>query len=187
MVKDFIRKTLRMDLEEKILNGGSLLALVCIFFPWLKGEWLGGEVVSYSGLGFYTSFIGLFILLLHVFLLLITLIPLTGGPVLIRKERKDAARLVLSALTVILTLSIWSVLIRFTFEFSRIEVHFGLYGTLIGSIVAALYSFLRLQEQRKKAAHDFFAHPEHDENDVKDSSPPSEPEDHNPYGNLFND
>ena len=186
---NLIRTALHLDLEEKILNGGVILAIVCMFFPWIGGEWLGGKTVTYSGLGFFTSFLGVTVLLLHLYLLLITLIPLTGGPQLVRKRNKDMIRLVVSALAVILTIGIWSVLTKFTFEFSRLEIHFGLYGTLIGGLIATLYSFLELQEQKRTEVHNLFHHHEESQDTLEPTAvslqnehhqppppPPSEPE-----------
>jgi hypothetical protein len=49
---------------------------------------------------------------------------------------------------------------KVTFEFSRMEVRFGIYVTLIGSIVSLVYAFLRLSEQRKSLVQELFRHPE---------------------------
>lgn len=160
MASNAFKKLVSLDLEEKILNGGSLFAIAGLFFPWMTGQWLGGETVSYSGIGFYTSFLGIGVLFLHVYIILITLIPLTGGPVIVRKRNKELARLLASAQAVILTLCMWSVLVSFTFDFSRLEVKFGLYCTLIGCLVSMLYSFLRFQEQRKSQVKELFHHPD---------------------------
>ena len=36
-----------------------LLAAFGVFLPWMSGDWLGGDSVTYSGFGFYTSYLGL--------------------------------------------------------------------------------------------------------------------------------
>lgn len=168
-----------MKIEEQILNGASLMAFVCVFFPWVGGEWLGGKVITYSGLGFFTSFIGLTVLLLNAYILLITLIPLTGGPNIVQKKNKDLVRVLIALLSTLLTIAIWSVLTKFTFEFSRLQIHFGLYGTLIGSIVCCLYSFLLYKEGHKSSVREMFTH----EEPLHSAPPPpaSEPEEHNIY------
>jgi hypothetical protein len=97
MYARIIRAVSHLELEEQILNGGVVLALVGVFLPWINGEWLGGDSVTYSGFGFYTSFLGLTIFFLHLFLLLITVVPLTGGPVLIRKRYREFVRLCVAA------------------------------------------------------------------------------------------
>ena len=102
----------------------------------------------YSGLGFFTSFIGIAILMLHLFILLVTVVPLAGGPDIVSKLRRNALRLLACILASVLTIAVWSVLTKFTFEFSRVEIHFGLYVTMIGSFVATLYGFLLFQEER---------------------------------------
>lgn len=176
MSSNIVQKVLRLSLEEKILNTGSLLAVVCIFFPWVSGEWLGGKHVTYSGLGFFTSFIGLAILLLHLYLILITLIPLTGGPSIIKKRNRDGVRLFTALLASLLTVAAWSVLTKFTFEF-RLQISFGLYGTLIGSLVSALYAFLLFQDHRKANVEQFF-HKEESPQNVHVPPPHHEPEDY---------
>lgn len=160
MVTRVLRVISALDLEEQILNSGAMIAMVGVFLPWLGGEWLGGDEVIYSGLGFYTSFLGLVILLLHTFILLITAVPLTGGPILVRKRFRELVRLCAALQATILVLAALSVLTKMTFEFSRMEVRFGIYVCLIGSLVAALYAFLRMQEQRRTQVQELFHHPE---------------------------
>jgi|TARA_Y100000310_G_scaffold248856_1_gene254836 hypothetical protein len=167
-----------LDLEEKILNGASLAAFLSVFFPWVGGEWLGGDVITYSGLGFFTSFIGLTVLLLHLYILLITFVPVTGGPPIVQRRNRDIVRLLAALLASILTIAIWTVLTKFTFEFSRLQVHFGLYGTLGGSLVCLLYAFLRYQESKHSVVKELFSH-EEDQSHAKKPIPPSmEPEEH---------
>ena len=168
MRKSFLQKLRNLELEEQVLNGASLAAFICIFFPWIGGECLGGKTVIYNGFGFFTSFIGILIVAIHSFVLLTTLSPLLGGPKLVRKNHKSTLRFFLSIVASILTICAWSVLTKFTFEFSRLQVHFGLYGTLIGSLVSTLYAFLLLQEERKGSVHEIFTH-------VEDSQEPPVP------------
>ena len=66
---------LKLELEEQILNGGALIGLIGVFLPWLSGEWLGGDAITYSGFGFYTSFLGFAVFFLLLFILGITVIP----------------------------------------------------------------------------------------------------------------
>lgn len=162
MPSNFIRRVLSLDLEEKILNIGALVAAIGVLFPWVSGEWLGGQTVSYSGMGFYTSVLGITVFLLNIFVLLVTLIPLTGGPALIRKKYKNLVRLCLTGTATILVIASLSVLTKVTFEFSRMEVRWGIYIALIGSLVATLYSFLRLQESRRAVVREIFHQPEQD-------------------------
>lgn len=190
MASALFRKITALELEEQILNGSALLGAIGVFLPWIGGEWLGGNAVNFTGLGFYTSFLGWCILALLVFILLMTLVPLTGGPVLIRKAHRETVRLNCAALSAILVLASLSVLTKVTFEFSRMEVRFGIYVTLIGTLTATLYAFLRHQEERRKGAREFFYHPE-DIRPVEHQQdfgriapppppppPPQEPEDH---------
>lgn len=160
MANPFFRKLTGLELEEQILNVSAMVSLIGVLLPWMGGEWLGGDNVTYSGLGFYTSFIGLTVFLLQTFILLITVIPLTGGPVLIRRRHREVVRLGATGLSSILILASLSVLTKVTFEFSRMEIRFGIYVTLVGSLVATLYAFLRFQEQRKSSVQELFHHPE---------------------------
>src|SRR3989344_6175126 len=64
MVSRMQRMWTSLDLEERIINGAALFALISVFFPWMSGEWLGGDVVTYSGFSSYTSIIGMAIFLL---------------------------------------------------------------------------------------------------------------------------
>ncbi len=160
MASSLIRKISSLELEEQILNGGTLVTVIGIFLPWMGGEWLGGESVTYSGLGFYTSFIGFSTLLLELFVLTITAAPLLGGVVIIRKRYRETVRLCLTALSSVMILSALSVLAKVTFEFSRMEIRFGIYVAIVGSLVATLYAFMRYQEQRRGLVQELFHHPE---------------------------
>ena len=176
--RNILRKIFALEIEEKILNTAAVFAFVCVFFPWVGGEWLGGKTVTFNGLGFFTSFIGLTVLLLQTYILLITIIPITGGPLIIKTRYKNMARLMAAALSTLLTVAIWSVLTKFTFEFSRLEIYFGLYGTLVGSLVTTLYSFLRMQEERKTEAKNLFTHESTMPSEQNFAPPPEQPEDH---------
>jgi hypothetical protein len=160
MSSSFLRKLTSLELEEQILNSSAIVSIIGVLLPWMGGEWLGGDNVTYSGLGFYTSFIGLSAFLLQIFIVLITVIPLMGGPVLVKKRHREIVRLSATILASILILSALSVLTKVTFEFSRMEIRFGIYVTLVGSLVATLYAHLRFQEQRKSYVHELFHHPE---------------------------
>jgi hypothetical protein len=160
MSASLLRKISGLELEEQILNGGALVTVIAIFLPWMGGEWLGGESVTYSGVGFYTSFIGLSALLLELYVLAITATPLLGGTVIIRKRHRETVRLLATALSSIMILSALSVLAKVTFEFSRMEIRFGIYVAIVGSLVATLYAFLRYQEQRRGMVQELFHHPE---------------------------
>ncbi len=149
-----------LELEERILNGGALVTAIGVFLPWMSGEWLGGEDVTYTGLGFFTSFLGLAVLLLHLFILAVTVVPLAGGPIIIKRKYIHMVRLVCACQAAILALASLSVLTKVTLEFTRIEVRFGLYVTIIGSLITALYAFLQWQEQRRSEVREFFHHPE---------------------------
>ncbi len=160
MAASLIRKISGLELEEQILNGGALVTVIGIFLPWMGGEWLGGESVTYSGIGFYTSFIGLSALLLQLVVLAITAGPLLGDIVIIRKRHRESVRLCLTTLSSVMIFSALSVLAKVTFEFSRMEIRFGIYVSIVGSLVATLYAFLRYQEQRRGLVQELFHHPE---------------------------
>lgn len=193
MSSQFFRKMMALELEEKILNAGSLVAIAGVFLPWMGGEKLGGAMVSHSGFGFYTAVIGIAVFALHLFVLLITIIPLTGGPVLIRKRYREVVRLCATAQAVILILAALSVLIKVTFDLARIEIRFGIYVALVGSLVALFEAFLRFQEQRRSFAQELFHHPEEDSVRPVDKQefftapppppppPPPSPEEHRMY------
>jgi hypothetical protein len=155
-----LRLFLALELEEKILNIGALVALLGVLCPWLGGEWLGGEEVSYSGFGFFTSFLGVAVFLLLLFVLCLTVLPLFNGPNLVKRRHREVIRLVALSQATVLILSALSVLTSITLEFSRMEVRFGIYLSLVGSLVAVLYAFLRYQEERKHKTHPHYAHPE---------------------------
>jgi len=179
-----------LELEEKILNAGAVVAIVGVFLPWIGGEQLGGSTVSYSGFGFYTTIIGVSVFALQLFVLLITLIPLTGGPVLVRKRYREIVRLCATAEATILILAALSVLIKVTLDLARMEIRFGIYVSLIGSLVALFETFLRFQEQRKSFVQELFRHPEEDALPVDKEEffeapppppPPPPPEEHRMY------
>lgn len=154
-VENFLQRVLRLETEEKILNGAALIGFFSVLFPWVGGEWLG-RPVTYSGLGFFTSFIGFLILALDALTVLITAVPLYGGPKLVRQEHTQIVRLIIASQAVVLTIAAWSVLTEFTLEFSRLEIHFGLYATLVANLVVTLYAFLGFQEIRRQAVQKIF-------------------------------
>ncbi len=158
----WLRKLAALELEEKILNGGILLAVIGIFLPWIGGRptLIDPTEQTYTGLGFYTGLIGLTVLCLLIFTLLITLVPLTSGKTLIRRQRKPVARLCATALSAILTLAALSVLLRVTLESPGMEIRFGVYVSLIGCLISALYAFLAFQEEHRRQAQGMFQYPE---------------------------
>ncbi len=177
MQSRLVRSLLSLELEERILNAGAIVAALSVFLPWISGEWLGGDAVTYTGFGFYTSFVGLAIFLLNAFVLLLTLVPLAGGPVIIRKQYRELTRLLASAQASVLILAALTVLIKVTFEFSRMEVRFGIYFCLVGNLVTLFEACLRYLEQRRSAVQELFHHPEDHEGVLqrKESIMPSPP------------
>lgn len=161
----FLRALRHLEIEEKILNAGALLAVISVFLPWFGGEWFG-EPEVWTGFGFYTSFVGLMIFLAHAFVLSLTVLPLLGYS-LVRSGLRDLLRFIIGAETVLLLVVVLSILTNISFDFSQVEVRFGVYLTLVGSIIVTLYAFLRMQQQRKREVHELFHHP--------DGAPPSPP------------
>ncbi|MCK5018576.1 MAG: hypothetical protein KAS32_16060 [Candidatus Peribacteraceae bacterium] len=159
-MKNFIKKVIGLELEEKILNIGVLAGMLGILFPWIGGEWLGGETVHYAGFQFYTGYIGIALFFLFGSVLLVTILPLAGSSSFIKKKNKDTFRMLVTSLATILTIASLSVLTKTTREFVRMDLRFGVYITLIGGLVASLYSFLRYQEQKKKEVKDLFHYQE---------------------------
>lgn len=159
-----------LDLEERILNGATAVSLVFLFFPWLSGQFLGGDPVSYSGLQFYVSYVGAAILLIQLVMLLITFLPMLGGPAIVKRPWRASVRLWLAAQSAVLTLASLSVLTRVTYEFRGLEIRFGVYFSLVCSLIATLYAFLLWQEEHRKEVQDLFHHPE------DTAAPPPAPE-----------
>lgn len=149
-----------LDLEERILNGAVLASLVFLFFPWMSGQFLGGDPVSYSGLQFYVSYIGGAILVLQVFILLLTILPVVGGPALVKRSARATVRLWACVQVAVLTVASLSVLTRVTYEFRGLGIRYGVYFSLVCSLIAALYAFLQWQEERRTEVQDLFHHPE---------------------------
>lgn len=160
MAPQFKRVLSSLDLEERILNGAALLGAVCVFLPWLTGEWLGEDLISFTGFGSFTSVIGFLIFALLVCTLGLTLVPAFGGPQLVRRRNKEVVRLCLTGQATVLSLAALSVLTKMTYDFPRMEIRFGIYCTFICSLVATFYAFWRLQEQRKNEVHEVFHHPD---------------------------
>lgn len=160
MPSRFLRALASLELEERILNGAALIALLGVFLPWLSGEWLGGDTITYSGLHFYTAFLGIAVLLLHAFILSITFIPLIGRPSFLKRRHREIVRLCAAVQATVIAFAALTVLMKVTFEFTRMEVRFGVYITLIGSIVTVIYSALKFQEQRRLEVQELFHHPD---------------------------
>lgn len=179
-----------MELEEKVLHTGLILCLLGLFVPWLGGQW-AGEVQQWNGFGFYTGFIGHAAFLIELFIVGMTLSPLLGGPVIVRKAIRNYVRLLLSAITSVLLLSCFGILLRLTSQVSGAEIRFGIYVSIVGSVLATLYAFLKYDEQRKNEVQHLFQHPDeqrlkrvdpdpiHEQrHPIPPPPPPLSPEDH---------
>jgi len=174
MARSSLIKSIKyLEIEEKILNVGSLIAVIGVFMPWFGGEWFG-EPTVWTGFGFYTSFIGLLIFLAHIFILSLTVLPLMGYKI-IRTSLRDLLRLIIGLECVLLVIVIWSVLTNIAFDRAQMEIRFGIYLTLVGSIVVSLYSFLRVQQQRKRHVEELFQHPEDSSDSPLGETPPPPP------------
>lgn len=175
MAQKWLQNITKLELEEKLLNGGAIAAVIGIPLPWISGEWLGGSSVSYSGLQFYTSMIGVAVLLFQVFVICLTLVPLFGGPHILRGTTKEFFRLVLCCSSALLILAALSVLTSVTFEFSRMGLRYGIYISLIGSILSAIYASLRYHEALSNP--DFRDSLDQQTETKGVSAPPSRPQD----------
>lgn len=149
-----------LDLEERILNGAVIFALISVFSPWFSGEWLGEETVSYSGFQFFTAFIGTLIFALNLGVLALTVLPAFNVAVFARKKQKELVRLFLASQATVLSLAALSVLTIVTHDYTRMEIRFGIYFTFIGSLVATFYAFWKYQEQRRLEPQSHFHHPD---------------------------
>lgn len=172
MERTFLRKIAGIELAERLLNGGALVGALGVFLPWISGEWLGGEPLSSTGLQSYTAFHGMGILALNAFILLITLIPLTGGPTIVTQQKKHILRLLAASQAVVLTLLAFSVLTHITFEFSRMGIRFGIYVSLLGNLLTAFEAFCQWQEQKEQQVRSFF---HYEENPIPPSPTPPIP------------
>lgn len=175
MASRLLRALALLELEERILNGAALVTLLGVFLPWMSGEWLGGDTVTYSGLQFYTTFLGFAILLSQAFILSVTVIPLTGRAGFLKKRHREIARLIASSQATVLVVAALTVLMKVTFEFSRMEMRFGIYVTLIGSVIVTIYSFLKYQERRRVEVQELFHHPEDHGVPLNDRSESAQP------------
>ncbi|PIP65407.1 hypothetical protein COU77_03245 [Candidatus Peregrinibacteria bacterium CG10_big_fil_rev_8_21_14_0_10_49_16] len=145
MKTSFLRQIRQLDIGERMLNAAAIISIVGVLLPWISGEWIGGEFISYSGLQFYTAYIGWSVLLLNCGILAIIFIPLATNSYQV--PQKDLLRLFAAALGSILILAALSVLTKFTFEFSRLEVRFGIYIALFGSLFVTFESFCKWKEE----------------------------------------
>jgi hypothetical protein len=176
MWNSFRRALANLDLEERILNGAIVASLVFLFFPWLSGQFLGGDPVSYSGVQFYVSYIGVAILALQAFVLLMTFLPILGGPQLVKRPLRSAVRLWACAQVAVLTIASLSVLTRVTYEFRGLGLRYGVYFSLVCSLIATLYAFLQWQEERRAEVQDLFHHPEDQTHPVPAAAPDVRPQ-----------
>ncbi len=169
MASRALKTLLSLDLEEKILNAGSLIAIIAMFLPWISGDWPGGESVSYSGFGFYTSFMGITVFLLHLAIVTVSVVPLFTGKPLLRRKYREILRLICAVQATVLVLAALTVLMSVTLEFTRMEVRYGIYVCLVGCLVSLFEAIVRSLELRKPAGQETFHHPE-------DIVPPAEQE-----------
>lgn len=191
MFEKFLRVLRVMELEEKVLQTGLILCVLGLFVPWLGGQW-AGEAQQWNGFGFYTGFNGSVVFLIVLFIVGMTLSPLLGGPVIVRKQIRNHVRLLLCAMCSVLLLSSFGILLRLTSQVSGAEIRFGIYASIVGSLLATLYAFLKYDEQRKSEVRQLFQHPDEQQRPkrietdpireerpmVPPPPPPLSPEDH---------
>ncbi len=185
----------QLEFEERVLNVGAVIGMFGVTLPWLSRE-LEGKDVLFTGFTYFTSMIGTVVFCLFAAIILITAVPLLGGPTLIRRRHEHAARFWLASQATILTAAAFSVLLRATFEFFRTELRFGIYVTLLGCLVSTIYAALQWQQQRRSQIQEFFHHPDEQSPPPMRSSshvtdaqlpppppppPPLVPEEHHPY------
>ncbi len=192
MFEKLIRSLKSMELEEQIYHCAVLILGCSVFLPWFGKSDI--EYQSWMGIDFYTGYIGRFVALTQVFLLILTILPLLNGPILVRKAYRPLVRLVLSSVCAILIFSAFSVLIRITSEMANSEVRFGMYVSIVSAIISVLYAYLRYQQQVKLRQQEVFRHPEQQTSIVSQSDvetpasvppppppPPPPLEDHRPF------
>jgi hypothetical protein len=177
MIDRYIRLLRDMELEEKVLHTGVIICFFGLLLPWIGGQWYG-SAQQWNGFGFYTGFIGHFVLVLQLYIVIIALSPLLGGPVIVRKVSRNSVRLFCSSICLILLIAAFTVLLRLTSEVSGAEIRFGIYVCIVGSTLTTLYSFLKYQEQRKNEVRQLFHHP--DEQVAKPVPEPTQDEDKPP-------
>lgn len=148
-----------MELEEKVLHTGAMLCIIGLFFPWLGGQWFG-VTEQWNGFGFHTGYIGHVVLLMQIFIFLVTASPLLGGPIIVRRSQRHTIRLLLGIISTALLVASFTILFRLTSEVSGAQVRFGIYVSIIGSVLAMLYAFLQYQEEAKQNSQSLFRHPD---------------------------
>lgn len=166
MLERPIRVLKAMEIEEKILHAGILICLLSLFLPWIGGQWYG-NAQQWNGFGFYTGYVGHMVFLLQIYELTITLSPVLGGPIVVRKEHRNPVRLFISSTSLILLFAAFTILLRLTSELSGAEIRFGIYVGIVGSALNTLYVFLKYQEQRKNEVRQLFHHPDEQQPIVK--------------------
>ncbi len=193
MFDKLLRGLKSMELEDQILHAGVLVTAVGIFFPWFGDQRFGTSQV-WSGFDYYTGYIGWVVFLLQLFLITMTISPMVGGPVLVRKSSRPTVRFSLCCMTVILLAAAFSVLLKITFEVSGADIRMGIYLSLVGSFVALLYAFLRQRQHERSKVRELFHHPDEGMTNKRQPAvpepdadapppppppPPLQPEDHN--------
>jgi hypothetical protein len=148
-----------LELEEKVLHTGVLLCIIGLFFPWLGGQWFGVSE-QWNGFGFHTGYIGHAVLILQLYIFSITASPLLSGPVLVRRSQRHSVRLLVGLISTALLIASFTILFRLTSEVSGAQVRFGVYVSIIGSVLATLYAFLQYQEEAKQNSQSIFRHPD---------------------------
>ena len=155
-----------MELEEKVLHIGVLLCSAGLFFPWLNDS-----VQQWNGFGYHTGYMGHAVFVIQIVILSITLSPMCGGPIIVRRQNRHSVRLMLSSIALVLLMSSFTVLFRVSNELHGIEIRFGMHLALVGCALTTLYAFLKYQEEKRLQAQALFHHP-----DQPVKKPKSEPD-----------
>ncbi len=169
---------LRLSTEEKVLGIGCLTVLIGTFLPWYS------VIFSYedknileSGFSGHLGVIGFVIFLLT--LLSISFLVADHLSIKLPKFglKKEWIIMFLTGESAFLILLMVAVNVKRSLEYTNAELRFGLYVSLIGSLISAFAAFSQIQKNQKKDVKTFFGQTE--EEAVIQTI--TENEDNNPY------
>lgn len=140
-LKDTLYRIKHFSLEEKIIQISLLTSLISCFLPWLTNKSNIYDDATFTALGFNTSYIGYAIILLLSVNIALVLVPTIANKHVISVQHRQYVRFHASLITTILILAILSIYTKMTSESALISIRYGVYITLIGSLISNVYTW----------------------------------------------
>ena len=132
--------------EKKVLYISQIALCLSLFTTWSSTT--ETETTSHSAFGSVVGFNAYLLLIVTIFALAVVLLPFVYKKEVLPKHYKKPCQFVCGVLAFTLALSSLGILTKTSWLIRSINVEFGLYITLLFSLISLVYSVLLLQQKQ---------------------------------------